>query len=95
MAERARLALRIEGTVQGVSFRASARAEAQRLGLTGWVRNEDDGSVSAEAQGEPAPLQAFVAWCHKGPSAANVTAVRSEPRPLRDDESGFDVEPRP
>ncbi|HLT28615.1 MAG TPA: acylphosphatase [Myxococcaceae bacterium] len=95
MAERARLALRIEGKVQGVYFRASAREEAQRLGLTGWVRNEDDGSVSAEAQGRPDPLQAFVAWCHKGPSAATVTAVRTEPRPLREDESGFDVEPRP
>lgn len=91
--ERARLALRIEGKVQGVYFRVSARDEARRLGLTGWVRNTPDGSVSAEVQGNPAPLQAFVAWCHKGPPAANVTAVHTVPQTPRDDDSGFDVEP--
>lgn len=95
MDERARLALHIKGRVQGVFFRASARDEARRLGLTGWIRNEADGSVTAEAQGPAAPLQAFVTWCHKGPAAANVTAVRTADRPPRDDESGFDVEPRP
>ena len=43
----------IEGQVQGVGFRYRARYAAQSLGLTGWVENEDDGSVTLEVQGEP------------------------------------------
>ncbi len=46
----------IEGQVQGVGFRYRARYAAQSLGLTGWVENEDDGSVTLEVQGDPAPL---------------------------------------
>lgn len=44
----------IEGQVQGVGFRYRAMYAAQHLGLTGWVENEDDGSVSLEVQGDPA-----------------------------------------
>lgn len=43
----------IYGTVQGVGFRYRARYAAQTLGLTGWVENEDDGSVEMEVQGQP------------------------------------------
>ncbi len=70
-----RATLRIHGQVQGVYFRESARAEAVRLGLTGWVRNRDDGSVEAIAEGEPAALEEFIRWCHRGPQAARVTDV--------------------
>lgn len=87
-----RVALRIEGVVQGVYFRESARKEAERLGLTGWVRNLADGSVEAEAQGSGGPLHEFVSWCHKGPPAAQVTAVRVTPLDVRDGVSGFTVE---
>ena len=44
----------IEGQVQGVGFRYRARYAAQSLALTGWVQNEDDGSVTLEVQGDPA-----------------------------------------
>lgn len=47
----------IEGQVQGVGFRYRARYAAQSLGLTGWVENEDDGSVTLEVQGDPALIQ--------------------------------------
>ncbi|XXF76489.1 acylphosphatase [Myxococcaceae bacterium GXIMD 01537] len=70
-----RASLRIHGKVQGVFFRESARVEAVRLGLTGWVRNRGDGSVEALAEGEPAPLEDFIRWCHHGPSAARVSEV--------------------
>lgn len=43
----------ISGQVQGVGFRYRARYAAQSLGLTGWVENEDDGSVTLEVQGDP------------------------------------------
>jgi acylphosphatase len=65
----------ISGRVQGVCFRAYARDEARRLGLTGWVRNLPDGRVEALAQGDPAKLGAFEAWCRHGPSHARVRKV--------------------
>lgn len=68
-------AYRIEGLVQGVFYRAHAQREAKRLGLTGFVRNEADGSVYAVACGDPAALTAFEAWLWKGPEKANVTRV--------------------
>lgn len=43
----------VQGQVQGVGFRYRAQYAAQSLGLTGWVRNEDDGSVTLEVQGSP------------------------------------------
>jgi acylphosphatase len=70
-----RATLRIHGKVQGVFFRESSRAEAVRLGLTGWVRNRADGTVEAVVEGEPAPLEDFVRWCHRGPPSARVSQV--------------------
>jgi acylphosphatase len=70
-----RASLRIRGRVQGVSFRESARREATRLALTGWVRNRMDGSVEAVAEGETAALEDFIRWCHQGPPEAHVTGV--------------------
>ncbi len=67
-----RATLRIHGKVQGVYFRESARAEAARLGLTGWVRNRDDGTVEAVAEGDPGALEYFVRWCQRGPPTAQV-----------------------
>jgi acylphosphatase len=52
------------------------------LGLTGWVRNRDDGSVEAVAEGARAALEDFIRWCHRGPQAARVTDVeRTESEP--------------
>jgi acylphosphatase len=70
-----RATLRISGKVQGVFFRESARVEASRLGLTGWVRNRSDGTVEAVVEGEPDPLEDFIRWCHRGPTQARVTGV--------------------
>ena len=54
-----RVAARFTGTVQGVGFRWTCRELARELGLTGWVRNEYDGSVSLEIQGEGADVSMF------------------------------------
>ncbi|MDQ3780014.1 MAG: acylphosphatase [Chloroflexota bacterium] len=75
-------AIRVHGRVQGVSFRMAARDQARQLGVRGIARNEADGSVAIEAEGEPAALDAFVAWCQQGPPAARVERVevtRGEP----------------
>ncbi len=65
----------VSGRVQGVFFRAAARDEAKRLGLTGWVRNMVDGRVELNACGPYSAVDAFIAWLHRGPPPARVTSV--------------------
>ena len=65
----------VSGRVQGVAFRAYAQQEAARLGVTGWVRNEPDGSVAGHFEGEPAAVEALVDWCRAGPRMARVQRV--------------------
>jgi acylphosphatase len=62
----------VAGRVQGVWFRGSTRAEAKRLGLTGWVRNLLDGRVELVAEGPEERVEALVAWCRHGPPHARV-----------------------
>jgi acylphosphatase len=64
--------------VQGVNFRAATQSQAQRLGLVGWVRNRDDGSVEIVAEGPRAALDRFVRYLHQGPPAAAVTRVETQ-----------------
>jgi len=85
-----RVRLRIQGRVQGVFFRESARREAERLGVAGWVRNLPDGDVEAAAEGETAAVERLVLWCHQGPSAARVDSVSVEEEPP-EGEHGFKV----
>ncbi len=66
----------IDGIVQGVFFRASARDEAIRIGVGGWVRNLPDGTVQALFEGEKKKVEAIIAWCHKGPPGARVNNVQ-------------------
>ncbi len=67
--------LLVRGRVQGVSFRASTQREAQRLELTGWVRNRPDGSVEIAAEGSEEALKEFIVWAQKGPPTALVEHV--------------------
>lgn len=67
--------LRIHGRVQGVGYRWSLRAEADRLGLAGWVRNRRDGSVEALVSGSIEAVEALVVWAQRGPSMARVDRV--------------------
>lgn len=67
--------LLIHGRVQGVWFRESMRSEAERLGVTGWVRNRPDGTVEAVIQGADEALGILLDWTHRGPPAARVTRV--------------------
>jgi len=64
--------------VQGVFFRASTRRQAQQLGIRGYAKNLEDGSVEVLACGESDAVQQLSAWLWVGPSAANVTAVECE-----------------
>jgi acylphosphatase len=64
--------IRVSGKVQGVFFRASAKEKADELGIGGRIRNEHDGSVYIEAQGDEDTLEEFFHWCKQGPSRARV-----------------------
>ena len=70
-----RVELVVRGRVQGVFYRASARDVAERLGLTGEVRNLPDGRVEAIAEGERERLEEFIDWCRRGPPMAEVEEV--------------------
>lgn len=67
--------LEIFGRVQGVFFRESMCRQAQRLGVTGWVRNRRDGAVEAMIQGTPAAVAAMIEWAKTGPELARVERV--------------------
>jgi acylphosphatase len=65
----------VTGRVQGVGFRFACRNMAHSLGISGFVKNQYDGSVYIEAEGTEVQLRHFLQWCHKGPSYADVTEV--------------------
>ena len=65
----------VRGMVQGVFFRVETRDRARSLGLSGWVTNARDGTVSAAFEGDEERVQAMVDWCGRGPSGAHVDRV--------------------
>jgi acylphosphatase len=80
----------VRGRVQGVFFRAEARARAESLGVSGWVRNASDGTVEAVFEGDPERVDSMVEWCRRGPSGALVDEVEvTEEEPQA--ERGFRV----
>lgn len=70
-----RVHLIVRGRVQGVFFRAATQREARRLGVTGWVKNRQDGNVEILAEGEEDSIKELTSWANHGPSAARVDAV--------------------
>ena len=79
----------VRGKVQGVWFRASTRAQAERLGLRGHARNLADGSVEVIAAGGADAINALERWLHVGPPLARVDAVLRLPSPV--DITGLDA----
>jgi acylphosphatase len=70
---------RVSGRVQGVFFRDSTRRMAQQLGITGFAKNEPDGSVLVLACGQQAALEQLAEWLKSGPRLASVDRVLAEP----------------
>jgi len=70
-----RVTIRVEGVVPRDNYRQAARREAERLGISGFARNENDGSVTVEAEGEAAAIARFIEWCQHGPASASVDAI--------------------
>lgn len=81
----------VSGRVQGVFYRDSCQQMARRLGVSGSVRNRDDGRVEAVLEGPADAVDQLVAWCRIGPRRAIVTGVGvTEEDPLG--ETAFRVE---
>ena len=78
MSESARVSLKIFGQVQGVFYRNTAKTEAEKLGLFGWVSNKDDGSVELVVEGEKEKLEQLIDWCKKGSFLAKVNDIKIE-----------------
>ena len=84
------LSIRVSGKVQGVFYRASTRDKARSLGLCGFVKNEADGSVYIEAEGDKEKLEQLVAWCKQGPPNAQVENVETTEGKLKNFDQ-FDI----
>jgi acylphosphatase len=65
----------VTGRVQGVFYRAGMREQAERLDVTGWVRNEPDGTVTAHLEGSPDAVSELLDWCAGGTPSAKVEEV--------------------
>lgn len=83
--------VRLSGRVQGVSFRVWTRTEAERLGLSGWVRNEDDGSVTALIVGAEGAVSTMMNRLWKGPTGASVSGVTSQDVDHGQEPNGFRI----
>ena len=89
--DRTRAHVRVSGRVQGVLFRDSTREKAEKLGLSGYVKNTPDGDVEALFEGPTEGVEEMVRWCGQGPSHASVENVEANYEPAQNDLAGFEV----
>ena len=83
----------ISGKVQGVFYRAFVRREAEKLGVSGYVKNLSDGTVEVVAQGDEGSIKKLSEACRKGPLMAFVENVENNELPDPEEFDGFDIRP--
>lgn len=83
--------LLIQGRVQGVGYRVSAQTAAQKIGLTGWVRNLSNGNVELIAEGEQLQLKQLLDWAWQGPRFSRVTDISVSEQPATHEFADFDI----
>lgn len=86
------LKIKVHGRVHGVGFRYSAVQAAVKTGVSGWVRNEWDGTVLIYCEGYSGSVDAFVKWCRKGPSLARVDSLDITDVPFQGLYDGFKID---
>ena len=75
----------VDGRVQGVGYREFVRSSADRFGVTGWVRNRNDGSAEARLRGTTEGVEAVIANMRRAPRFAELATLRIEARPRNED----------
>ncbi|MEZ9594100.1 acylphosphatase [Shewanella sp. 10N.261.52.F9] len=70
-----RVVIKVKGRVQGVSYRQNTLAQANTLGVTGYVSNLSDGSVQILAQGGQPAVDKLISWCHIGSPSSQIDEV--------------------
>lgn len=83
--------VRFFGRVQGVYFRANTKRKADELGVSGWVRNEDDGSVEAVFEAESQIIDKIIDWCSTSIRLADVTDSKTEEYAGSEKFHGFEI----
>ena len=83
--------LLVSGRVQGVGFRWFVKRTANDLGIVGWAKNSDEGSVEMEAQGHAEDMELFISLVREGPRWAIVEDIAWSEIPLKDNEKGFHI----
>lgn len=91
MTEKVRVHAIISGRVQGVCYRMETMRAAERIGVSGWVKNCHDGTVEAVFEGQKEKLETILDWCRKGPDMAQVTDVDVRWEDYRDEIKGFSI----
>ncbi len=91
MDEKIRVHAVIKGRVQGVFFRLETLQAAQRIGVTGWVKNRTDGGVEVLIEGSPEKVNRLLEWCRHGPPRARVDSLKSTRQPYSGEFATFEV----
>ncbi|MEM0020711.1 MAG: acylphosphatase [Fervidicoccaceae archaeon] len=94
MPGKARVHIRVYGRVQGVFFRAFVKSHADRLGITGWVKNVEDGSVEIVAEGEEDKLKELIGEVRRGPPLAFVEKIEVDWEDYRGEFHDFQIKRR-
>lgn len=89
--DRRRVHVLVSGLVQGVWFRKHSQAEAERLGLAGWVRNLPDLRVEFTAEGAPENVERLLHWARRGPPEARVDGLEVEELPPEGGDRSFEI----
>ncbi len=87
-----RYSVSVFGMVQGVGFRYSSQRAAAGFRVSGWVRNNSDGSVEIECEGEKQGVEDFIRWLEHGPPYARVTRIEKQEKPYHGYYKGFSIE---
>jgi acylphosphatase len=81
----------VSGRVQGVFFRQETKEKAKRLGLTGWVRNTEEGKVEAVFEGEKEKIEKILEWMKEGPPLARVEEVKTKWEGFKGEFESFEI----
>ncbi|MGB5156981.1 acylphosphatase [Desulfobacterium sp. N47] len=91
MKDKTRVHVIISGKVQGVFFRMETKRVADSSNVSGWVKNNSDGTVEAVFEGAQDAVDSVVKWCRKGPSHSKVSHVDKAEEDYKDKFKGFDI----